>query len=209
MRLITARVTAGAAKMKQTATTLHAISGVIEFTRRVYHSSAKRFPDNERENVIKHFWDTYIVDCLLANSDRHSKNWGYLKVDDYYEIAPIFDNGNCLFSGLVDEEEIKDIQCSEDELMERVKVYPKSMISIDKKEGSSYYDVITSKLFEDCNEAIKRIFPKIELAKINKIIDSINEKDLSKNRKQFLKTIIKLRYELILKKTYEDLICQK
>ena len=43
------------------------------------------------------------MDALLGNFDRHGANWGFIKEDNKYTIAPIFDNGSCLFPNLVDE----------------------------------------------------------------------------------------------------------
>ena len=48
------------------------------------------------------------MDALLGNFDRHGANWGFIKEDNKYTIAPIFDNGSCLFPNLVDEEEMKE-----------------------------------------------------------------------------------------------------
>ena len=47
------------------------------------------------------------MDVVLGNFDRHGANWGFIKEDNKYTIAPIFDNGSCLFPNLVDEEEMR------------------------------------------------------------------------------------------------------
>lgn len=44
---------------------------------------------------------TYAFDALIANTDRHTENWGFLvrrtpEGDTTYEIAPIYDNGTSL-----------------------------------------------------------------------------------------------------------------
>ena len=49
------------------------------------------------------------MDVVLGNFDRHGANWGFIKEDNKYTIAPIFDNGSCLFPNLVDEEEMREI----------------------------------------------------------------------------------------------------
>ena len=45
------------------------------------------------------FWDTFIVDALIGNWDRHNGNWGFLynTMTDEMTIAPIYDCGSCLF----------------------------------------------------------------------------------------------------------------
>ena len=65
-----------------------------------------------------------------------------------------------------------------------------------KNKKSSYFEVISSLQFEACNEALKRIVPRIDLERINRIIDEIEE--ISELRKQFYKTMLQQRYEKIL-----------
>lgn len=61
----------------------------------------------DKKVALSLFWDTYIVDALIANKDRHGKNWGYMKENNVYIPAPIFDNGDSLFAGFNDKEELK------------------------------------------------------------------------------------------------------
>lgn len=49
----------------------------------------------------------YIVDALLGNFDRHGANWGFLKKNNKYSLAPIFNNGSSLFPQMIDENEMK------------------------------------------------------------------------------------------------------
>ena len=155
----------------------------------------------DKKTMISLFWETYIVDALIANGDRHGKNWGFLKQDNKYYPAPIFDNGNSLFAMFSDEEEMKNVLQSKEELEERVYDRPRSIIK-NEKGLNDYYSVISSKQYDECNKALLKIVPLINLNKINKLIDSV---DISDIRKDFLKTIIKMRYELMLLKTYEEL----
>lgn len=46
------------------------------------------------------FWQMYICDAILGNSDRHGGNWGYLVPCgrwSRYKAAPIYDNASSLF----------------------------------------------------------------------------------------------------------------
>ena len=45
------------------------------------------------------FWDMFVVDCLIANSDRNNNNWGllYNENNKTYTFAPMFDNAAVLF----------------------------------------------------------------------------------------------------------------
>ncbi len=46
------------------------------------------------EETIDRFWDMFIVDALIGNFDRHGGNWGFIKKDNQYRIAPVYDNGS-------------------------------------------------------------------------------------------------------------------
>lgn len=152
------------------------------------------------EETVNLFFETYIVDALIGNFDRHGGNWGFLKKDNKYYLAPIFDNGSCLYPSLIDEEEIKRIMNNEDEINERVYKFPTSQIQINNKK-SSYFDIISSLKFKGINQALKTIYPRINLEKINLLID--NTAYISETRKEFYKLMIKERYNKIIKYSYD------
>lgn len=85
----------------------------------------------------------YIVDAFLGNFDRHWANWGFLKKNNKYSLAPIFDNGSSLFPQMIDENEMKLIISNEDEINKRVYTFPTSQIKLHNKK-SSYFEVISS-----------------------------------------------------------------
>lgn len=143
------------------------------------------------DDIKRFFWDTFIVDALLGNWDRHNGNWGYLhnRKTDEVKIAPVFDNGSSLFPQ-ADEKIMKQVLENEIELNKRVYEYPKSAITINGNK-INYFDFITSKDNKDCNEALKRIAPKIKLDTINSFIDNVE--GLGQVQKTFFKTIISRR----------------
>ncbi len=59
----------------------------------------------------------------------------------------------------------------------------------------NYMQYIKSLKNDECNNAIIRIVPKINIDKIDTFIDNID--CMSLERKEFYKKIIKLRYEII------------
>lgn len=148
------------------------------------------------EMIKKFFWDTFIVDALLGNWDRHNGNWGYLhnRKTDEVKIAPVFDNGSSLFPQ-ADEKTMKTILSNVAELNKRIYEYPKSAITINGNK-INYFDYITSLSNNDCNEALKRVYPGINIPAINEFIDSVE--CLSDIQKEFYKTIIAKRKERIL-----------
>ena len=155
------------------------------------------------EETISFFFEIYIVDALLGNFDRHGGNWGFLKKNNKYTIAPVFDNGSCLYPNLTDEDEIKNIIHDQEQIDLRIFRFPTSQIRLNGNK-SSYFDVISSLQFKEINKALLKIYPRINFEKIDFLIDSIDI--ISEIRKNFYKTMIRERCQKILKPSYEKLI---
>lgn len=143
----------------------------------------------------------FVVDAFIGNWNRHNGNWGFLynQGKDAMRIAPIFDCGSALFPQ-IDDDLIKKVISSKAEMNARIYDMPTSAIVVDGKRGN-YYKMITSLEYYGCNEAIKRIVPRIDLDKINALIESVEiASDL---QKEFLKVILKMRKEKILDVAYK------
>lgn len=149
------------------------------------------------------FWDMFIADCLVGNFDRHNGNWGFLINENLrkIEIAPIYDCASCLYPQLTDAK-ISEIINNDEELNARVFVFPTSALKLNDRK-INYFEFINSLEEKNCNEALLRIFPKIDMEKINNIIDETPI--ISNIRKEFYKKILGMRYEKILKASYEKL----
>ena len=147
------------------------------------------------KDTCERFWDMYIVDAWIGNFDRHGANWGFIKKDNAYRIAPVYDNGSSLFPKLNTDEKIQEILNSEDEMNKRIFKFPTSQILLNGKK-SSYYDVISSLKFEECNNALVRICNKIDMNLVIEFISNMNE--ISMVRKEFYITMLRRRYEKIL-----------
>ena len=154
------------------------------------------------EQTIDLFWDMFIIDALIANFDRHGSNWGFIKKDNKYRLLPVFDNGSSLFPQLNTDEKIQKILENEYEINRRIYEFPTSQVKYNGQK-SSYYAIISSLAFEECNHALVRIVQRVDLDKINKLIDTVE--NISEIRKEFYKTIIKQRYEKILLEPYNRL----
>ena len=72
-----------------------------------------------------------------------------------------------------------------------------------KNRKSSYFEVISSLQFEACNDALKRIVPRIDFNQINALIDDVE--GISEVRKRFYKVMLHQRYEKILMYAYRQL----
>lgn len=119
---------------------------------------------------------------------------------DEMRIALIFDCGSYLYPQI--DELIKEVLNSESEMDFRVYEILTSAIFVDGKRGN-YFKIISSLEYQGCNEALKRIVPRINLEEINFLIDVVEA--LSDLKKEFLKKILKLRKEIILDFALEKL----
>lgn len=172
-----------------------------------YEDIMQMLRDNSKltnvEETISAFWEVYILDALLGNFDRHGSNWGFIKENNRYSIAPVFDNGSSLFPALVDEEEMKRIMESQEETNKRVYTFPASQVKLRGKK-SSYYEVIHSLEFPECNNALLNVYKRIDIARIRDLIEQTPL--ISEVQKAFYMHMINARYEKIIKASYEKLI---
>lgn len=146
----------------------------------------------------------FVVDALLGNFDRHNGNWGFLynSQTDTAEIAPIFDCGSCLLPQ-ADEKVMLNVLNNEDELNARIYRFPTSAI---KSGGQkiNYYDFLMSGEYVDCNEALGRIVPKIDIEKIEQFIDETPY--ICDLQKRFYKAYINARYEKIIVQAFNQVM---
>ena len=101
----------------------------------------------------------------------------FLKKNNKYSLAPIFDNGSSLFPQMIDENEMKLIISNEYEINKRVYTFPTSQIKLHNKK-SSYFEVILSLEFLECNKALIKIYNRINLKNIFALINDINISDI-------------------------------
>lgn len=137
------------------------------------------------------FWDMFIVDALIGNWDRHNGNWGFLynTQTDEMQLAPVFDCGSSLFPQ-ADEEKMQEVLSDRNALNLRIFNQPLSSIVLDGRK-INYFEFISSLKNEDCNQALKRIAPRIDMAVIQQIIAETSV--LSDLQKDFYTTILSER----------------
>lgn len=154
-----------------------------------------------KEEIIKSFWDMFVADALIGNPDRHLDNWGLLyniKTNSYI-FSPIYDCGSCLHALLSNEKKEK-ILANKIE-MKNVAYNIKSAYSMNHRR--IFYSEIFKNPPKDLKGAILRIAPRIDMDKINAIIDSVPA--ISDVDKQFFKESIKIRKELIIDKALKNI----
>lgn len=165
-----------------------------------YDDIMRMLRDNRKltavNETIEVFWRMYVVDALLGNFDRHGANWGFLKQKGAYRIAPVFDNGSCLFPGLVDDGALDEVLGSEDEMLRRVYEFPTSQIRLFGRK-SSYYEVIASRSFPECNDALDYVLSQLDMERVQGLVEELD--GVTEKRREFYWRILDLRYRLILR----------
>lgn len=153
-----------------------------------------------KDDVKKKFWDMFVVDSIIGNTDRHNGNWGILvdTQNNCANFAPIYDCGSCL-NPMLEDQELEKLNNAE------IKNLAVNSYSCLKENGKKinymqYIQDCKENKNKDCNEAIIRIFPQVNIEEINKFIMEIP--CISNARKNFYKEIINFRYDII-KEVYE------
>ena len=150
----------------------------------------------DSESLLERFWDMFIVDALIGNWDRHNGNWGFLYDDrnDEMSLAPVFDCGSCLFPQ-ADDAIMEQVLTERAQMDKRIFDMPLSAIHVDGKK-IRYFDFISSLEYDGCNQALKRILPKIDMEKIEAIIEETPF--ISVLQKRFYKAMLNEREKRIL-----------
>ena len=152
------------------------------------------------EETKQKFWDMFIIDSIIGNTDRHNGNWGFIlnKETSKTIFSPIYDCGSCL-NPMIEDDELEKLNKTE------IKNLAINSYSCLKENGKkiNYMTYIKQMNNEECNKAIIRCFININIEKIEKFIDGID--CISETRKEFYKNIINIRYNII-KEVYNKII---
>lgn len=159
------------------------------------------------DELENYFWNIFIVDAVLGNFDRHGHNWGLLKKGkETLNVAPVYDNGACLFSRL-DDVAISNILQNKEELFKRVYKVPSSKLLLNEKKVT-YDAILKSKQYPMLDKAlinfIQRVQSNNSLNTIFIFID--NTPFCSDERKLFYKVIIYLRYYCLIESYDFDIV---
>lgn len=157
--------------------------------------------------LLKHFWNVFVVDALLGNFDRHNGNWGFL----YYNatktatLAPVYDCGSCLLPQ-ADERIMNTVLNNDDELNARIYRFPTSAIKVDGRK-INYYDFLQAAENQDCNDAVMRMVPRINMDEICAFIEEVPFLDAT--QKKFYQVYLVARHQRIIEPAYVHLLEQQ
>lgn len=157
--------------------------------------------------LLEHFWNVFVVDALLGNFDRHNGNWGFL----YYDatktatLAPVYDCGSCLLPQ-ADERIMNTVLNNDDELNARIYRFPTSAIKVDGRK-INYYDFLQAAKNQDCNDAVMRMVPKINMDEICAFVEEVPSLDAT--QKRFYQVYLTARHQRIIEPAYVHLLDQQ
>ena len=157
------------------------------------------------------FWDMFVIDAFISNNDRNEGNWGLVlnKKTNKLRVSPVFDNGASFYNKASDD---KLLSIFNDDVKFRQVVYDSS-VSIyrinDKIINPLKY--IEKMENEDCNSAILRMVPKIDIDKIRRMFDELPEEYnglpvLSKVQKEYYIKTLEYRYYNVFIPVYDKLL---
>lgn len=157
---------------------------------------------NKVSGIRERFWDCVIIDGLINNNDRNNGNWGLLRKDSNFILAPVFDNGASFSSKLPDDYLEK--RFHNEQSMHDSAVRTWSSYSVDNRNLS--FNELLQYDNEDLRKSVKRVVPVVE-KKMNEIfamIDAIPETFdgvpvCSKIRKKFYKCSMQIRFDEVIK----------
>ena len=146
------------------------------------------------------FWQMFAADAVLGNFDRHNGNWGIIvnEISRERRIAPVYDNGSCLYPQLTDEQ-MKNILKTPEEIYNRIYVFPNSAL---KENGKriNYYGFLNNVHDMDAIRGMEYVHNHYSDEKICNIIGNAEISDV---KKDFFYTMISLRKEKILDESLE------
>lgn len=169
-----------------------------------------KMSDSSKQEAKRMFWDMFICDAILANRDRHNRNWGYLSDGKTYKTAPLYDNGSSLFPDVYRViQQYVDKDSRPEFLRQRIYDFPACLLMKVKEDRKTkvvrpcrtnyaemFTDLRINKLFAERVRHIKANYTDRDVFNIIKNIVSPIPLDMS--YKRFYIEIVTLRYMCII-----------
>ena len=157
-----------------------------------------------RQEARDRYWDTFVVDAIIGNFDRHSGNWGYLAERDprtngflpAISPAPVFDCGSSLAPRL-SEDAMERLAGDQRELARRARSFPRAKLIVGGGKGNvMYHEFLLSQEGADARAALWRLLPRIDALDIGSLVNSVP--GISQVRARFLEQMIRSRISAII-----------
>ena len=113
----------------------------------------------------------FVVDALIGNGERNNEKWGFLQAPPFgaFELAPAYDNGNAMFNKR--KPETTELDLGDERRMRSLVLGAKSVFLRDDGHHVKSLDCIGVVADLDCDAAIRRIVPRIDLSALASRID--------------------------------------
>ena len=153
----------------------------------------------------------FVIDAFINNNYRNEGNWGLIlnKETNKLRLAPIFGNGASFYNKSNDD---KLSSIFKDDFKFKQSVYDSSIsiYTLDEKKINPLKFIESMDNIE-CNKAILRIVPKINLNKISNIFNELPEEYnglpiLSKIQKKYCLKSLEYKYNNVLIPIYNKLL---
>lgn len=166
----------------------HARELSLQYMDSVFAKMADVVPE---EKLKEFYYDMLVVDTLVGNTDRHNGNWAILESDTGFRISPVYDCGSSL-APLIDE------QSMSKDTGEYCAMNTLSVLKDASGKRLKYCDFFgkAENLNKDIQKALKRVIPRINIDKIQRII--WDTPYISPSRKEFYFSYVQTTYERIL-----------
>lgn len=115
--------------------------------------------------------DVFFLDMFVGNYDRHENNWGFVRVNGLYNLAPLYDMGASLFSRQMDEVS----NWTDGQIRDAVVSHSRSAI-LYKGKKKNYFELLD--LYNDNDDIQKQLQAfivkvKSDINSFNKIYDEV------------------------------------
>ena len=141
--------------------------------------------DIPEKEISDFYYDMFIVDALIGNTNRHNRNWGILQSETESKIAPIYDCGSSFTS-----------QMEKDDGGAYSAMCAQSILGNNNGKRIVYSEFFKGELKPEIKNALNRIVPKINISDVSEIISS--EVLITDENKNFMISFIKTMYENVL-----------
>lgn len=160
------------------------------------------------DEMEQYFWDMFVVDALIGNTDRHHNNWGYIfnEETNIRRMSPIYDCGASLCPILSENEKNKFLN-NPSEFNRISKNDPVSVFKFNNARMNYYDTLVNNRKYNydysnDIAKAIKRIAPKYNREIVHEIIREIPY--ISNIEKEFYTQLLDNRNSLIIQKALKN-----
>lgn len=144
--------------------------------------------------VQERFWDMFVVDAFIGNSDRNNGNWGVIvRYDGSKELAPVYDNGACLNNKWDDEKMQRALD--DDDAIKAQAYHGVVCAYMEQGKRINPFHFMERTDLRACKEAVRRIVPRI--SQLRRSIGHLVEACplLSDVQKKFYNQLFSIRLE--------------